>query len=80
MINILDLTNFFGWCLVINTIILLVSGGLLLLFRDWVISMHSKMIGVPVNTLPILYFQYFGNYKIGVLLLNLTPYIALKLM
>lgn len=80
MLNLTELTAFLGWCLVINTGFLLISGGLLLIMRDWLISIHSKMVGVPVDSLPTLYFQYFANYKIGVILLNFTPYIALKMM
>ena len=38
------------------------------------------MSGVDPTELPALYFKYLGNFKIGILLFNLAPYVALKLM
>jgi hypothetical protein len=71
---------FFGWCTVINIGFLVFASLLLISFKPFVINLHSKMIGVSPAELPTLYFKYLANYKIGVLIFNLVPYITLKLM
>ncbi|MEA2047286.1 MAG: hypothetical protein U9O64_02430 [Campylobacterota bacterium] len=80
MIGINELTIFFGWCTVINLVFYLTSAFFIIVFKSFTITLHSKMIGVEASKLPNIYFSFLGNYKIGILLLNLTPYIALKLM
>lgn len=80
MIHINELTLFFAWCTVINLVFYLTSVFVIIVFKSFIMSLHSKMIGVEVSQLPNSYFNFLGNYKIGILLLNVTPYIALKLM
>lgn len=80
MFSINELTNFFAWCSIINLCLLAFAGLFIVLYRDSIINIHSKMLGLNPNDLPKLYFQYFANYKIGVFLFNIVPYIALKFM
>ena len=75
-----EITLFLGWCTAINIGILTFSALVLFLFKDFVINTHSRLAGVSASQLPSLYFAYMGNYKIGILIFNLVPYIALKLM
>lgn len=51
-----------------------------MVFKSFTINLHSKIVGVEASELPDMYFKFLGNYKIGILLLNITPYMALKLM
>jgi len=80
MISVNELTTFFGWCTLINLGIYLFSAFFIIVFKRFTINLHSKIVGVEASELPNMYFKFLGNYKIGILLLNLTPYIALKLM
>jgi hypothetical protein len=72
--------TFLGWCSVINIGVLVFSAVFLFIFKDFAINIHSKITGVSSSKLPTLYFSYMANYKIGILIFNLVPYIALKLM
>jgi hypothetical protein len=74
------LTTFFGWCTVINIGILMFTTLLLAVLRDFVTSLHSKIMGVDKEKLPDAYFEYLGKYKIAIIVLNLVPYVSLKLM
>jgi hypothetical protein len=38
------------------------------------------MFGVDPNNIATLYFQYLANYKIAIFMLNIVPYLALRLM
>ena len=79
MTNMHTLTEFLGWCSVINISLLFLSTIVLVVARKPVSAIHSKLFGVSGHELPSLYMQYLGNYKIAILMLNLVPYIALKL-
>ncbi len=74
------LTVFFGWCTVINMLILTTSTIAVLGMRKPVARFHSKLMGVEEAALPAAYFQYLAQYKIVTLALNLAPYVALKIM
>lgn len=75
-----EMTNFFGWCSVINIGLLLYMTLMFTLFRSFVKSLHAKMFGLPEVDLDKAYFNYLANYKIAILIFNLVPYLALKLM
>jgi len=80
MITIETLTEFLGWCTVINFGVLIFSSIALVVVREPITRIHAKMFGMKESGLSTVYFQYLGNYKIAILVLNLVPYIALKLM
>ena len=75
-----EIITFLGWCTVINMGMLVFVAVFLFLFQGFAIKLHSKLSGVDASTLPTLYFSYMANYKIGILLLNFVPYVALKIM
>ncbi len=75
-----SLTTFLGWCSVINIGVLLFSTLMMIVMQDFVIKIHSGLFKVNPEALPMLYLQYLGNYKIAIIMLNIVPYVALKLM
>ena len=80
MNNIATLTSFFGWCSVINVILLLFVSLMLMTMRDMIAGIHSKLLGVSNDDMARAYVQYMSNYKIAIIMLNIVPYFALKLM
>jgi len=74
------LTAFLAWCTLINFGILIFSAIALMLMRDWVIKIHSGWYGVPEADLPGIYFRYLATYKIAILVFNLVPYLALRIV
>ena len=68
------LTTFLGWCSVINLGLLCVAAAALMLMKDWMTGIHSRMLGIDRSELPAMYFQYLANYKRLVLVLNVVPY------
>ena len=74
------LTTFLGWCSVINIGVLVLSTIALKVMREAILNIHSNMFGVNQADLPLIYMQYLGSYKIAILILNLVPYISLKVM
>ena len=74
------LTEFLGWCTVINAGLLVIAALSLMTMRSWIAPLHSRMFKVSEENLSRYYFQYLGNYKLLVFTLNLVPYLALKIM
>jgi len=60
--------------------LLAVVGISLLVMRDWAAGIHAKMFSLSEDAVRIEYFRYLANFKILVFVLNLAPYVALKLM
>ncbi len=80
MENIQTITTFLGWCSIVTLGIYLFTVLALMGFRDPVKKIHSKLSGVPGDKLDELYFNYLANFKLALIILNVAPYVALKLM
>ena len=80
MIDLGVLTSVFGWCAVINVVILLFTALWLTLLRDFTKGLHSALLHVDEEALDAYYFQWLGNYKMLVLVFNIVPYISLRLV
>lgn len=74
------LISFFGWCSVINLGLLIFSTLFIVFFNDFTKKTHSKMFNIPKEDLDVIYFKYLGYYKLSILLFNLAPYFALRIM
>jgi hypothetical protein len=75
-----QITTLLGWASAINIAILALSTLSLIVMRGWVTSIHSQLFGLDEKDLGRAYFQYLAQYKIAIIVLNITPYIALKIM
>ncbi len=80
MFTLETLTEFLGWASVINISILFLTSISLILMRESIMRIHSKMFGLDTTHLSEAYFQYLAQYKIAIFIFNLVPYIALKIM
>jgi len=80
MDNLSAITTFVGWYTVVNLGAYAITAIALTLFRNSIKDLHSRLMGVPTQKLDELYFNYLANFKLGLILLAITPYIALKIM
>ncbi len=78
--DIETLTTFLGWCTVLNLGFLTFGSILMMTMSDSMARLHCKMFGVSEADLPRIYFQWLARYKSATLILNLAPYVALKIM
>jgi len=72
--------EFLGWCSVINIGMLFLSTLMLAVMRSRIIKIHASLTGVSEAELPRIYLEFLGNYKMLIVVLNLVPYIALRIM
>ena len=73
-------TAVFGWCTAINIGLLIVAAIMLVVMHGPISRIHAKMFGLSEEDLSRAYFQYLAQYKIAIFVLNLVPYIALKII
>jgi len=68
------------WCLGINYGVLLVWFAAFVCAHDWMYRLHSRWFKLSVETFDALHYMGMSVYKIGVILLNLVPLVALYLL
>jgi hypothetical protein len=68
------------WCAVINYGILLVWFLFFVLAHDRMYLLHTRWFRLSVEQFDMLHYAGMSIFKIGILLLNLVPYIALHIM
>jgi hypothetical protein len=80
MYSLETIANFLGWCSLINIGILLFTTLMIKAFMGPVAKLHSNIFGVPESELPMTYYWYLALYKIAILVFNLVPYLALRII
>ena len=78
--NLQILSDLLLWCTIINYAVLLLWFGVFSLARDWMFRLHSRWFHLSANQFEALHYGGMAVYKIGILLLNLVPYVALHIV
>ncbi|MFH7766681.1 DUF6868 family protein [Acinetobacter sp. BSP-28] len=66
--------------LLINYIILMIWFLVFIFARHWMKQVHGKWFQLSDNTFDAIHYGGMAIYKIGILLLNLVPFLALYLI
>ena len=80
MMSIEEVTELLGWVSVINIAILLLSTFAVISMRKRITNIHTKLFGLNEKDLGNAYFQYLAQFKIAIIVLNIAPYFALKIL
>lgn len=72
--------DFLLWCLVINYGILLLWFLAFWFGHDWMFRVHSRWFHMSRERFDSIHYAAMAAYKVGILLLNLGPYVALRLI
>ena len=65
------------WSLVFNYAILLVWFTALTVAHDWVYRLHTRWFALSRESFDAIHYSGMAAYKIGILLLNLGPLVAI---
>ena len=76
----LALTDFLLWCTVLNYLILVLWFIAFTLAHDWIFRLHGRWFHLTADQFDSLHYGGMAAYKIGILLLNLVPLIALTIL
>ena len=74
------LTDVLMWCMVLNGALLIVSFLFCAFAGDWVFQMHRKWFPMPRETYNVVIYSFLGSFKILVLIFNVVPYVALRIV
>lgn len=75
-----QLAAVFGWMTVINIVIYAWAAVFIIFARDWISQLQARIMGVPAEDWPRYYVDYLSRYKLLILIFNLAPYIALRIV
>jgi hypothetical protein len=76
--TIAELTTFLGWSALINICFLLLATIGVVYMRGFITRIHGKLFALDEQDLCSAYFQYLAQYKIMIIVFNITPYLALR--
>jgi Family of unknown function (DUF6868) len=68
------------WCAVINYGVLLLWFLFFRFAHDWMYRFHGRWFRIPAEQFDAIHYTAMAIYKIGILLLNLVPYVALQIV
>ena len=74
------LTEFLGWCAVINIGMLILSLAAITFGREQALKIHGKLFDLDEKSLKQVYLRYLSQYKILSVVFTIVPYFALKIM
>jgi hypothetical protein len=77
--SVKEIHDFLLYSLVINYLILLVWFGFFVKAHDFIYRLHSRWFNISMQTFDTIHYSGLAVYKIGIILLNLVPLLALCL-
>jgi hypothetical protein len=75
-----DIKHVLLWCVGLNYAILLIWSGVFVFAHDWMYRIHTRWFKLPRETFDAMHYAGLAVYKIGIILLNLVPLVALCLI
>jgi len=69
-----------GWSTALNLGLLVLSSLVLVIAGSSIKHLHARMFDLSEEDLSRAYFQYLAQYKIAILIFNLIPYLAIRIV
>jgi hypothetical protein len=80
IVNIEVVRRVLLWSTIINYGILLVWFPFFIQAHDWMYQLHGRWFHLSVEQFDMLHYAGMSVYKIGIIMLNLVPYFALRII
>jgi hypothetical protein len=74
------LRSMLAWCTLLNYAVLLIWFFVLMFARAWVFRLHTQWFKLSEEKFDTLHYQAMAVYKVLILVFNLTPYLALRIL
>ena len=68
------------WGLAVNYVFLIIWFAVFVYAHGWLYRLHTRWFGLSTATFDAIHYAGMAVYKIGILLFNLTPLLALWLL
>jgi hypothetical protein len=70
----------FLWCAAINYGVLLCWFLFFAFAHNWMLRLHGRWFRLPVEQFDAIHYAAMAFYKLGIILFNLVPYVALLIV
>ncbi len=80
MESLASIATFLGWCTIINIIVILMFVVVWSATHDFFSNIFAKMFGISPDEVKVAVFRIFMQYRLALAVLNVVPYIAVKIM
>lgn len=70
----------FGWMLVFNIGFYTLAAVFIIFARDFAVKLEARITGVEAEEWPGIFVNYLSQYKIAILVFNLAPWLALRVV
>ena len=78
--SVTDIRQMLLWGIGLNYGILLLWFLAFVNAHDWMYRLHTRWFRLPIETFDAIHYAGMAAYKIGIMLLMLTPWIALSIV
>ena len=78
--NMTQWTSFLGYCLILNYAILIIWFFFFVFIKNFIKKLHLQWFKLSDTQFDAIHYSAMAVYKILILVFNLVPYIALKLL
>ena len=78
--DIQTLKEFFKWCTILNVALFILSAIIIIVASDFIYSWHGQLFHMPREAFDVILYSFLGLYKIVILVFNLIPYVALRII
>jgi hypothetical protein len=75
-----ELKHILLWCVAFNYVFLLIWFGVFVFAHDWMYRLHCRWFKLTVESFDKMHYAGLTVYKVGIILLNLVPLIAICLV
>jgi len=75
-----ELRSVLGWCTLIDYAVLLFWFAMFVLAHDRLHRLHGRWFTVSQEQFDAVHYLLMGVFKLGILLFNLVPYLALRIV
>ena len=80
LVNLELIRNAFGWCGIMNLIILVIWFLMILMADEFIYRIHSRFFKVTRKRFDAIHYQGMMFFKVFVLMFNIVPYMALRIV
>jgi len=74
------ITAMLGWCTLINFGLLIWWFLFAAIAHDWTYRLHTKWFKISQERFDAIHYSLMGIFKMGVIVFNLVPYLALRIV
>jgi len=80
MITLAALTKILAWSTLINFSLLALTTLVLVIGKSFLFDMQERLTGLNKSQLQLTFYQFLAFYKVLIIVFNLVPYLALRLI